>query len=246
MFKGPTYKASLYFQQQLFLKVLRQCGKSFGDQNTIKVFCHPSEKNKNKNKNVQFLTLTAESTLVSDLIYEKKNLTPLPELTMCAHALIVWNSAPARMLWLSRLDWVDPVQAWIHPVLRKSITFFIINIFLIIKTLWNLANILSEWLGNPGKGTLRSKNKKYILGEPALYPAGSLSIWRLFKKSLAWENRQHLAMLPLVSPPNDVWETRAKIPYWWRITAQIWVVLLIGCAPWEFWFNQSEVLPRSE
>ena len=95
MFKGPTYKASLYFQQQLFLKVLRQCGKSFGDQNTIKVFCHPSEKKKNKNKNVQFLTLTAESTLVSDLIYEKKNLTPLPELTMCAHALIVWNSAPA-------------------------------------------------------------------------------------------------------------------------------------------------------
>lgn len=89
MFKRPTYKASLYFQQQLFLKVLRQCGKSFGDQNTIKVFCHPSEKKENKNKNVQFLTLTAESTLVSDLIHEKKNLTPLPELTMCAHALIV-------------------------------------------------------------------------------------------------------------------------------------------------------------
>ena len=89
MFKGPTYKASLYFQQQLFLKVLRQCGKSFGDQNTIKVFCHPSEKK--KKKNIQFITFTAESTLVSDLIYEKKknNLTPLPELTMCAHALIV-------------------------------------------------------------------------------------------------------------------------------------------------------------
>ena len=43
----------------------------------------------------------------------------------------------------------------------------------------------SERLGNPGKGTIRSKNPKNILGEPALYPAGSLSIWRLFKKSLA-------------------------------------------------------------
>ena len=30
--------------------------------------------------------------------------------------------------------------------------------------------------------------------------------------------------LHLVSPPNDVWETSAEIPYWWRITTQIWVV----------------------
>ena len=44
----------------------------------------------------------------------------------------------------------------------------------------------------------------------------------------AWEDRRHLAMLPLVFPPNDVWETSTEIPYWWRITTQIWVVLLIG------------------
>ena len=34
--------------------------------------------------------------------------------------------------------------------------------------------------------------------------------------------------LPLVSPPNDVWEMSKEIPYWWRITTQIWVVLLTG------------------
>ena len=62
---------------------------------------------------------------------------------------------------------------------------------------------------------------------------------------LVWENSRHLAMLPLVSPPNDVWETSAEIPYWWRVTTQIWVVLLIGRAAWEFYFNQSEALPRS-
>ena len=44
----------------------------------------------------------------------------------------------------------------------------------------------------------------------------------------AWENSWHLATLPLVSPPNGVWETTAQIPYWWRVTTQIWVVLLIG------------------
>ena len=41
---------------------------------------------------------------------------------------------------------------------------------------------------------------------------------------LAWENSRHLATLPPVSPPNDVWETSAEIPYWWRVTIQIWVV----------------------
>ena len=133
MFKEPTYKASLYFQQQLFLKVLRQCGKSFGDQNTIKVFCHPSEKQKQKQKR-SVPKITVESTLVSDLIYEKKKLDSFARannVCTCTDCL----KQRSRMLWLSRLDWVDPAQAWIHTVLRKSITFFIINIFLIIKTL---------------------------------------------------------------------------------------------------------------
>ena len=35
----------------------------------------------------------------------------------------------------------------------------------------------------------------------------------------AWENSQHFAMPPQVSLQNDVWETSAEIPYWWRVTA---------------------------
>ena len=44
---------------------------------------------------------------------------------------------------------------------------------------------------------------------------------------LAWENSRHLATLPLVSPQNDVWVTSesVEIPYWWRVTTQIWVVM---------------------
>ena len=45
-------------------------------------------------------------------------------------------------------------------------------------------------------------------------------------KKLAWENSQHLAMLPLVSLPNDIWEMSAEILYWWSVTTQIWVVAL--------------------
>ena len=62
---------------------------------------------------------------------------------------------------------------------------------------------------------------------------------------LAWESNRHLATLPLVSPPHGVWKTRAEIPYWWRVTNQNWVVLLIGHAAWEIWFNQSEALSSS-
>ena len=43
-----------------------------------------------------------------------------------------------------------------------------------------------------------------------------------------WENSRHFATPPLVSPRNDVWETSAEIPYWRRVTTQIWVVLLTG------------------
>ena len=38
------------------------------------------------------------------------------------------------------------------------------------------------------------------------------------------------------------WEMSKEFPYWWCVTTQIWVVLLIGCAAWEIWFNQSEAL----
>ena len=49
---------------------------------------------------------------------------------------------------------------------------------------------------------------------------------------------------PLVSVWNDV-ETSAEILYWWPVTTQIWVVLLIGRAGWKIYFGQSYALTRS-
>ena len=65
------------------------------------------------------------------------------------------------------------------------------------------------------------------------------------KSRLAWENSRHLATLTLVFPPNDVWETRAEIPHWWRVTNQMWVVLLIGWIKFPTRREQSEALPRA-
>ena len=47
-------------------------------------------------------------------------------------------------------------------------------------------------------------------------------LWALWR--IAWQNSRHLATPALVSTRNDVWETSAEIPYWWRVSTQIWVV----------------------
>ena len=47
-------------------------------------------------------------------------------------------------------------------------------------------------------------------------------------ENVACANSRHFATPSVVSPRNTVWETSAEIPYWWRATTQIWVVLLIG------------------
>ena len=64
--------------------------------------------------------------------------------------------------------------------------------------------------------------------------------------AIAWENSRHLGMLPLVSPPNDVWETSTEIPYWWCFTTQIWVVLLISWIKIPTWHDQSEALTHAK
>ena len=75
-----------------------------------------------------------------------------------------------------------------------------------------------------------------------------IDLWQCISKQLfsLWENSRHLVTLPLVSPPNDIWETSAEIPYWWCTTTQIWVVLLIGWIKFPTWQDQSEALPRCD
>ena len=53
------------------------------------------------------------------------------------------------------------------------------------------------------------------------------------QNSLARENGRHLVTPQLVSSRNDVWQTSAEIPYFWRVIPQMWVVLLIRLVAWE-------------
>ena len=67
----------------------------------------------------------------------------------------------------------------------------------------------------------------------------------ILTSSLAWENSRRFTRSPLEPSQNDVWVTNAVIPFWWRVTNQILVVLLIGWNEVPANFYQSEALPRS-
>ena len=55
------------------------------------------------------------------------------------------------------------------------------------------------------------------------------TVFKLSFESIVWEKTADISRRYRWFPPrNDVWETRAEIPYWWRVTTQIRVVLLIG------------------
>ena len=51
------------------------------------------------------------------------------------------------------------------------------------------------------------------------------------------EKKANILLPPLVSLWNDVWEMGTEITYWWFITTQIWVELLIG---WRKLFSANQ------
>ena len=57
---------------------------------------------------------------------------------------------------------------------------------------------------------------------------GFKGLTKICHTNLSWDKSRHIATPPLVSPRNDDWGT-----YWWRITTQIWIVLLIAWR--KFW-----------
>ena len=75
--------------------------------------------------------------------------------------------------------------------------------------------------------------------------SGKFTKWNNFKSgrsnlAIAGENSQHFAAPPIVYSWNDVWEMSTKIPYWWHVTSQIWLVLLIG---WKFASSNQKHYP---
>ena len=62
----------------------------------------------------------------------------------------------------------------------------------------------------------------------AKYPVSICTFLSLFLNTIGCQNSQYFFTLLKVFPRNDVRRTRTEIwPYWWCVTTQLWVVVLI-------------------
>ena len=62
----------------------------------------------------------------------------------------------------------------------------------------------------------------------AKYPVSICTFLSLFLNTIGWQHSQYFFTLLKVFPRNDVRRTSTEIwPYWWCVTTQLWVVLLI-------------------
>ena len=78
--------------------------------------------------------------------------------------------------------------------------------------------------------------RHYVMTSVQNWPEKVISLWHNpFRSGLRKQMTFHDT--PTVFLWNDVWETSTEIAYWWHITTQIWVVLLIGWSK----FHQSSV-----
>ena len=104
---------------------------------------------------------------------------------------------------------------------------------LIFLLAWIFSCIIIH-LKNPETSEITRFNSIYALKGHEKSERGFISNsctgWGLNWAFLAWENSRHFSMPSMVSMRHNVWQTRANIPYWRRVTTQMWVVFLIGHA----------------
>ena len=115
---------------------------------------------------------------------------------------------------------------WIHSQLPARLSLPLLSNLMLLKVRCPTEYFLQVCWGKKREANHSNKNPQLSMTELSIF------------KNIAWENSKHLTMPPLVSQWNEVWETCAEIPNWWRVTTQIWGMLLIGRAAWEICFSQ--------
>ena len=125
-------------------------------------------------------------------------------------------------------QWTLPLL-WIHSQFPARLSLPLFSNQMLLKVRCPTEYFLQVCRGEKKEANHSNKNPRLGMAELSIF------------KNIAWENSKHLATSPLVCQ----WERSAEIPYWWHVTTQIWVVLLIGRAAWEICFSQSEALSSS-
>ena len=107
-----------------------------------------------------------------------------------------------------------------------------------VASIWNLAFLNCDYLAHHSASLTRNStgriNGIQLWGLLTTWESktvdGRWSSWwgGHIISCVTWENSRHFTTPPVVFPRTDLWETSAEILYRWRVTTQIWIVLLIG------------------
>ena len=86
-----------------------------------------------------------------------------------------------------------------------------------------MPTVLHDKILNNSRHLSFTSSQKFPLCHRRAHKRGKLAWAESFQNSKGARrlNSRHFTTPKLVSPPNDVWETTAEIPYWWRI---FWLV----------------------
>ena len=99
-----------------------------------------------------------------------------------------------------------------------ALIFYLILSPSFLRNVWRSVRIICTWIL-----VLKGLSRHFFSGQAgnlALKKPEGLNWAELTFTNTSWIAEKtadiSMATLPLVSPPNNVWETSAEIPYWWR------------------------------
>ena len=101
---------------------------------------------------------------------------------------------------------------------ENALIFYLILSTSFLRNVWRSVRIICMWIL-----VLKGLSRHFFSGQAgnlALKKPEGLNWAELTFTNTSWIAEKtadiSMATLPLVSPPNNVWETSAEIPYWWR------------------------------
>ena len=149
---------------------------------------------------------------------------PPPPLFLSGIILVVAQNLSGIVWFWTQPKWL--ISFWLSPSCAHFAHCyrFVVELTSFFLAFSLPASSQRSWLSSQ-KAQQRSKKPRISYSKKDTSAVG----WVLcYTHRLAGEDSWHFATPSLVSPRNDVWETSAEIPHWWRVTTQIWLVLLIG------------------
>ena len=147
-----------------------------------------------------------------------------------SHGFYLLNSVKENRV-VGNWEWTVPKVTYINFLLNNisihtghrekreiALIFYLILSPSFLRNVWRSVRIICMWIL-----VLKGLSRHFFSGQAgnlALKKPEGLNWAELTFTNTSWIAEKtadiSMATLPLVSPPNNVWETSAEVPYWWR------------------------------